>query len=237
MYPNQQQQYGQQQGYGQQQYGQQQMYGQQQSYGGQQQMYGQQPRMPQQQQQQQQSASHATGPHAAQWATFYETNPAEAAKNGYTKAHYDAFKAAQGGGGGGAQQQQQQQQGGGGASAGEDPHAAQWAKFYETNPAEAAKNGYTKAHYEKYLASQGGSTGAATSSSGVEGPHSSSASHSAPTDDQQQGQGSEGGGNSGLTANDEEWARYYEKDPEGAKKSGYSEAHYEDYKRKKAAQK
>ena len=103
-------------------------------------------------------------------------------------------------------------------------------KFYETNPSEALKNGYTKAHYEEYLASKGKASPTTT-----EGSTDSAQSRSADQQEQQKSE-QDNGESSTLTANDEEWARYYEKDPEGAKKAGYSEAHYEDYKRKKALQ-
>ena len=44
---------------------------------------------------------------------------------------------------------QQQQETNSNADA--DAIAEQWARYYEANPEEAIKNGYTKQHYDQYL--------------------------------------------------------------------------------------
>ena len=87
-----------------------------------------------------------------------------------------------------------------------DPNAQRWAEYYERDPATALQNGYTKAHYNAYLASKG--------------PPPRAPAPVAPQASQ-------------VSANDEAWARLYEADPAQASGSGYTKAHYDGYLQKK----
>ena len=93
-----------------------------------------------------------------------------------------------------------------------DPNAQRWAEYYERDPATALQNGYTKAHYDAYLASKGPTSRAP--------PPPRAPAPVAPQASQ-------------VSANDEAWARLYEADPAKASGSGYTKAHYDAYLQKK----
>lgn len=130
------------------------------------------------------------------WARFYENDANTALQNGYTKAHYDAYLAKGG----------RSRLNAAPTSAPPAPAAVnndeQWAQFYLKDPAKATASGYTKAHYDAYLAKKGpGALPPAAVSS--------------------------------LSANDHQWAEFFLKDPVKSAASGYTKAHYDDYLRKK----
>ena len=83
------------------------------------------------------------------WARFYENDANTALQNGYTKAHYDAYLAKGG----------RSRLNAAPTSAPPAPAAVnndeQWAQFYLKDPAKATASGYTKAHYDAYLAKKG----------------------------------------------------------------------------------
>jgi hypothetical protein len=89
-----------------------------------------------------------------------------------------------------------------------------WARFYESDAATAIQSGYTKAHYDAYQQKRGGAAPAPMAPMAQP-----AAAQAAPQ----------------LSANDEKWARFYESDAAKATESGYTQAHYADYQRKKSA--
>lgn len=105
------------------------------------------------------------------------------------------------------QQMQMQQMQQPRAAAGPTDADEKWARFYENDANAALQNGYTKAHYDAYLAKRQSAAPVA-------------ALPPAPVA-------------AAVSANDEQWASFYLKDPQKATQSGYTQAHYQAYLAKK----